>query len=744
MDEQPSRLSQEHRVGRLIVAYAVGLLAGGHVAAAGIEAMDAAMHVPEAPFSESPEVQAYQYLAQREATNYDPSQDISPRQLLILLEVSERTGANLGQALATGEFESAKTWNDFVRPTLDNGRLGSATGVWQFIPSTFHRIIQSYGDDLLTASAADASLGREHLDLDSGPFSDAEVRAIIRDTVDGVRDARDEHLQLLRHNFAVLAFAKHYLSLDSGARTPVEDYLFHFLGETRGRQILALAQGEARHTLSVAPPAPDPSRSPRALITSLRGHADSLPSGDAAAAANAWVLASSGHGLGGLPTAPGLFRQSSSDVVLLRPPSPDASSAMSDGSLPSRVGASGAPRSAVWGSSRAVSSAWGLPADSPVVTGNPSMFYRDGRGRSDPYTWAEFMSALASRVKARRQPAMVRGKYGVGFPLQGADMPDWRLDNETDITRITLRHRINAPVEVPKALITGPLDAAEMRQYKARLAALIRRGEVEPLVVLPPESAAALRHLGVLSPEVSDLRTDTAPVREALRAARALFAKDAPDDPALVHRLLPAERVALQLYDQRITRYAALQLGQRAATAQTLDLTRIGSLLRHQRRASKPYIVALQQALQDRGLQTQTNVRRGSKPRRLDGIAGKLTFAAIEHFQLHNGLQPTPGRLDPVTAALLGLPPLGRHIFLGPAGPRCPVETEPVANCRVPETLDGVHFLQLLRTAEGPPRPWATTPLPATSDDSDARPAPEPEQEGGTAILLGPDGRTAG
>ncbi len=77
------------------------------------------------------------------------------------------------------------------------------------------------------------------------------MRGLIQETVAGKRGAGDEELQLLRHNFAVLAFAKHYLSLDSGATTPEEDYLFHFLGEGQGRRVLALARGEARDTLCV-------------------------------------------------------------------------------------------------------------------------------------------------------------------------------------------------------------------------------------------------------------------------------------------------------------------------------------------------------------------------------------------------------------------------------------------------------------------------------------------------------------
>jgi hypothetical protein len=203
---------------------------------------------------------AYRALSARLSRGYDRTRDISPRQLLILLEVAERTGTPLGQALATGEMESAHTWNDHVRPPLPNGQLGSATGVWQFLPATFQTIIKKYGAQLLAATAADPATNRAPLDLGEGPFTDAQVRNLIQETVAGKRGAGDEELQLLRHNFAVLAFAKHYLSLDSGATTPEEDYLFHFLGEGQGRRILALARGEARDTLCVqmldAPAAP--------------------------------------------------------------------------------------------------------------------------------------------------------------------------------------------------------------------------------------------------------------------------------------------------------------------------------------------------------------------------------------------------------------------------------------------------------------------------------------------------------
>jgi hypothetical protein len=622
----------------------------------------------------------YLALAESQADNYDRAQDISPRQLLILLEVSERTGTNLGQALATGEFESAKTWNNFVRPTLGNGRLGSATGVWQFIPSTFHRIIEQYGSDLLAASSGDASLGREPLDLGAGPFCDDQVRSIIQDTVDGLRGTDDEQLQLLRHNFAVLAFAKHYLSVSSGAKTPEEDYLFHFLGETRGRQILALAQGQARHTLSVQHPEPslEPDGLPGLGLAGAQRERAMLRRQDILSPASATTTRSSTSNRGDFVvldrTVPSRYLNPG-----LQRPSLDEAGSRRIGSTINRLPLRSLPDSATWSSpdrvsAARVSSEWGFPADSPVVTGNAGMFYRDGRGKTDPYTWAEFMSALAERVQAKRQPAMVRAKYGVGFQMNGGDMPGWTMNTDQPAEAVEFRHEINGSVLVPKALITGPLTVAETHDYRKRLAELIRQGETSPL---PPSSVvSAFQHLGVLAPGDRDFDADSPELRDALHAFRKLVGKAEPDDPAYVDKLMPAERVALEIYDQRIARYAAFQFSQQASMGQALDLTSIPRRLKRHQHASRPHIARLQQALAEEGLQTQTRQAKRSKPAHFDGIAGKLTLGSLDRFQLRNGLLQTHGLLDPVTVAMLGLPAMDQEIFWPPSGPQCLVEPE--------------------------------------------------------------------
>lgn len=627
---------------------------------------------------------AYRALAAEQARSYDQTQDISPRQLLLLLEVSERTGASLGQALATGEYESARTWNDFVRPTLPGGTLGSAAGVWQFIPSTFHRIIKHFGAQLLAASDADAGMGRARLDLGDGPFTDAQVRRLIQQTVDGERGSDDKELLLLRHNFAVLAFAKHYLSVESGAKTPEEDYLFHFLGATRGREVLKLAQGASRDTLcvnrsssAVARREPPPARSREAI----RDARTILQSASVVAAESALVpqigsgpqvRISARHGL---------------------------SSRLQQGGLSSGLSAFGGraiyvpspkfvPESAIWSEPElaGASSAWGLSADSPVVTGNPGMFYRDGSGQTQPYTWGEFMDTLARRVRAKDQPALVRAKYGVGFSLNGGDMPAraFRLDEASD--PVDYRHEISGDVLLPEKLLTGPLDARETREYQSRLAELIRRGEDRPLAELPPAALSALRHLAGLSPEVQDSSASNPQVRKALMRFRAMVGKDAPDDPDHVAMLLPGERVALAIYDERLGRYAALQAAQQVELNAAIDLGGIRRLPKGLQQAARPHVAVLQGALADAGLleapkrKVVWRDKRGKRhvryePAPHDGIAGPLTLGALERFQRSHGLLLTDGALDGVTRAILGLPPMGMDIFQPMSGPLCATES---------------------------------------------------------------------
>ena len=737
---------------------------------------------------------AYRALSASQARGYDRRQDISPRQLVILLEVSERVAASLGQALATGEHESARTWNDHVRPTLKSGSLGAATGVWQFQPTTFHRIVKKFGAQLLAASEGDAATGRQPMDMGAGPFTDAQVRGLIRKTVEGKLGADDTQLQLLRHNFAVLAFAKHYLSIESGATTPEEDYLFHFLGEGQGRRILALARGEARHTLCVKPaapatpaqepipgllagdgtlalPAPVPGLAPPPLsdapaparVTSELGpktkpgptagagkvpakkpvtaekakllmaaRPDRLPAIDGPVrpridldlrrGTEPGAIAASGKVAAKKPaTAKKTPPPPASGVVLTLPADPDVppvslhlrGESRSDWVPANSARAALKPASAQpaepWAAPEpalfypmapvtppALPSASGLPADSATVTGNLGMFYRDGKGQTQPYTWAEFLQNLGRRVRATDQPALVRAKYGVGFPLKGGDMPGWAFNPEQVSTAAVFRHEDSQAVLVPEAMIIGTLDRHEARRYKERLAELVTQGEDQPLATLSPEALAALHHLGLLDSKVQATNAQDPQVQQALHEFRKRVGKDEPDDPEHAGRLMPAERVALELYEQRIAHYAALQAGQEADLGEALDIIRVGKLPPRFQRFAAPYVAAVQTALAERGLltkPTQKTVWRNKKGKKQEsyktvpfaGKPDKTTVAALNTFQLRHGLRRTDGVVDALTLEALGLPPMRLEVLLPPSGPSCASEgdAEAAPRCEV-------------------------------------------------------------
>ena len=684
-------------------------------------------------------ITAYRAMSDSRSRHYDRIQDMSARQMLILLEVCERTGANLGQTIATGEFESAHTWNDHVRPTLNDGSLGAATGVWQFMPGTFHHVMKAFGSQLLAASDAHPAMGRERLDLGDGPFADEQVRRMIQETVDGKRGEKDPHLQLLRHNFAVLAFARHYLSVEAGAATPEEDYLYHFLGAREGRRILALARGPARNTLSVKPRV-DPASAPAADAEPALASLDDLDSTSSAGAvlrsaslmarepmfgtpsgalgerslsqssrqARARTLADQerrvtvrqratpdrGRPLNVSPEIGSpLGHAGGSQLTRLRGlnssltrPSPDVRISATDDAV-FRPPAALPSRPAIWSPALPetpppISSAWGLAADSATVTGNLGMFYRDGKGRSQPYTWGEFLDNLGKRVQAKNQPALVRAKYAVGFALKGGDMPERAFDPGKPVKPVSFRHEINGDVRLPEAMITGPLDRAETSYFKRRLAQLIGQGEAHALDALPPESALALQHLDLLPAGQEDVNMSEPSVRKALQGFRKMVGKDAPDDPNQVSRLMVAERVALEIYDRRLSRYAAIQAAQQASLGGAVNLGDIKNLPEGLRTLAAPQMSILQDVLAAQGLLKQPmrkivwrdkkrkkHVRYEAAP--FVGTVGKATMAALASFQWRNGLKDTDGVADGLTLAMLGLPSMGAEIFQPLEGPQC-------------------------------------------------------------------------
>jgi hypothetical protein len=224
-------------------------------------------------------------------------------------------------------------------------------------------------------------------------------------------------------------------------------------------------------------------------------------------------------------------------------------------------------------------------------------------------------------------------------------------------------------VLLPEALVTSPLTGDEMEQYKQRLAALVIQGDDQPTDTLPPETLAALHHLNLLPPKVGEVSTTNAEVQKALHDFRKMIGKAEPDDPAHLNQLMPAERIALEIYDQRLARYAAAQACQQASLGNAPDLNRIKKMPPELQRSAAPRIAALQTALAAKGLLTkpvEKIVVRDKKRKKqveyktlpFSGTPDNATVAALNTFQLRNGLRTTEGVMDAVTLEMLGLPPL--------------------------------------------------------------------------------------
>ena len=132
--------------------------------------------------------------------------------------------------------------------------------------------------------------------------------------------------------------------------------------------------------------------------------------------------------------------------------------------------------------------------------------------------------------------------------------------------------------------------------------------------------------------------------------------------------------MALALYDQRLTRYAALQAGQQASGLQAPDLNRINKLPKGLKKYAAPHLANLQRALAAQGLltpPTQKVVWRDKKRKKhveykTAPFAGKpdpATIGALDRFQWRHGLQRKGEVLDAVTLNLLGLGAMGPGIF---------------------------------------------------------------------------------
>lgn len=630
---------------------------------------------------------AYQELSAKRQKDYDKTQDASASQLLTLLEVARRTGASLGDLIATGDLESARTWNDYVRPPIkgENGQpaLGAAQGVWQFMPGTFASVVRLYGTQILRQSDANPAKGLPALDLGNETHTDAEVREILRRNADNPQ-AGGEDLQALRSNFAVATLAKYFLDAEAGPdASPEKRYLIHFMGAPEAAQVLALAADPTHsNTLAVKrPPEPAPI-TPKPLPQKQEkviGKGKTVPA----------------------PAPPPLTQPEEAPttpvVPLAPPPTPDT---------------------------------WGLDPESATVRNNKWLFFNG----TEPRTWGQFMDNLKAKAAADNNPALVRQKYGVGFDLKRGDTPGWSAQGQNpqqlaaSVTPFATDSGTPAPL--PKGLVYGPLNKDEQARYVSRLAGMVQQGQDQPRADLSPEETVwltgALKRQGVLPPATPPQTPVTDPaVVAAMQKFRKRVGMGEPDNPAHAAMLTPMLQAALETYDARLQPYLVQQEKQGPAHASALNLATLGKADPATRQAAAPQILALKEGMKNAGIlqpktkivtETKTNSRgkpykaRQTVPLPFDETVDKGLIARLDEFQLRQGLRPTHGVLDTATLEALGV------TLPVPATAPTPA-TVPVVQADAPAPTRAFN-----PTAGSPTTPPPTAPAQATPQPHAPRP----------------------
>lgn len=656
------------------------------------------------PATASDMLRTYQELSEKRQRNYDKAQDISASQLLVLLDVARRTGAPLGDLMATGDLESARTWNDYVRPPIKgaNGQpaLGEAQGIWQFMPGTFASVIRLYGQKILRLSEADPAKGLPAMDLGNEAYTDTEIRDIIKRNM-GNPKAGGEDLQALRSNFAVATLAKYCLDAEAGDASPEKRYLIHFLGAGDGGRAWDNANSpERRTTLAVKrPPEAEPKQTstpPPAATPAGKPHkkkTPAVPKGKHASPAQATTA----QPLAQDPADPAAETVLTPPVPTTPPPTPDT---------------------------------WGFDPDSATVRNNRWLFYAG----STPRTWGQFMDNLRVQVAADKSPAFVRQKYGVGFNLTRGDTPGWSAKEQNPKqlagSVVPFASDNGTPVPLPKGLVYAPLNKDEQVRYVNRLSELVQKGEDQPRADLSPQETAwltgALKRQGVL-PQTTPPQT---PVNDpaivaAMQKFRQRVGMGEPDNPDHARMFPPALRVALETYDARLQPYIAKQMKQEQTRAHALNLATLPKADPAAREAATPQVIALKEGMTAAGLlqpktkvvvETKLNSRgkpykaRQKVPLPPDGSVDKGLIAKLDEFQLRQGLRPTHGVLDTATLDALGvtLPPPAVAVQPIPA---------PLQNTVPPTT----SFNPVAGTTPAPPAPPSQQP---EAPSNRRRPAP--------------------
>lgn len=303
-----------------------------------------------------------------------------------------------------------------------------------------------------------------------------------------------------------------------------------------------------------------------------------------------------------------------------------------------------------------------------IAPSNPSIF-----GPSDkPLTYAGVRQRIESLSDSSIGVGIARQSLGVGYN----ERPTAASKSGADLKREATSFYATSGEEVrlPKSFVYQGLSKEEQATYRERFAReALRGGANKGQKELDPAETtwltASLKRQGLLAQDSAAKDFNDPRLKQALAAFQEKVGMVVPLESRGL--LTPAAKVALGIYNERIDTLAGRQLEQQRGLKApgVLDLKRLAKLDKDdsERKAAEPQILALKEALGEKGLlarpsHLETHVSTNKKGRqikrkvRVEGdfdaqIDNKLLLA-YETAQIKNGLLPN-GKLDQVSLQVI-------------------------------------------------------------------------------------------
>lgn len=301
-----------------------------------------------------------------------------------------------------------------------------------------------------------------------------------------------------------------------------------------------------------------------------------------------------------------------------------------------------------------------------IATSNPGIF-----GPSDkPRTYGEVRQTLEGIMSVGGR--LARESLGVGYNERPTAASKSGADLKREATSFFATS--GEEVKLPKSFVYQGLSKEEQATYRERFAhEALRGGYNRGQEKLNPEETtwltASLKRQGLLAQDSAAKDFNDPRLKQALAAFQEKVGMVVPLESRGL--LTPAAKVALGIYNERIDTLAGRQLEQQRGLKApgVLDLKRLAKLDKDdsERKAAEPQILALKEALGEKGLlarpsHLETHVSTNKKGRQIkrkvrvedafDAQIDNKLLLAYETAQIKNGLLPN-GKLDQVSLQVI-------------------------------------------------------------------------------------------